>query len=383
MEFNYIRIDGESTEDKYGFFKLFFDANENQLLHFYEPDLGLFAVESPMVIERALMGGYRPVAFVMIDSLADEMCARFAELAEEYYITSNNKHSEESSIDKTRDNKHSEESSIVKTRDNKHSKESSIPVYIADYETIAGLTGVNITRGVLALMKRQEMPDIKELLRDCHRIAVFDDVENPTNVGAMFRSAAALGIEAVVLTGSSSDPLYRRASRVSVGTVFQIPWIKLRKNKKSSDKVMGESDKVIVPSDKAMGESDKVIVPSDKAMGESDKVTDRSDKMMGEEASNSVMLNNPDDGISCYIDILHALGFKTAAMALSDNSVSIRDERLKSEEKLAIILGNEGFGLSVEVIEASDYVVKIPMKNNVDSLNVAAASSVVFWELAN
>lgn len=341
MEFNYIRIDGESTEDKYGFFKLFFDANENQLLHFYEPDLGLFAVESPMVIERALMGGYRPVAFVMIDSLADEMCARFAELAEEYYITSNNKHSEESSIDKT--------------SNNKHSKESSIPVYIADYETIAGLTGVNITRGVLALMKRQEMPDIRELLRDCHRIAVFDDVENPTNVGAMFRSAAALGIEAVVLTGSSSDPLYRRASRVSVGTVFQIPWIKLKKNKKSSDK----------------------------AMGESDKVTDRSDKMMGEEASNSVMLNNPDDGISCYIDILHALGFKTAAMALSDNSVSIRDERLKSEEKLAIILGNEGFGLSEEVIEASDYVVKIPMKNNVDSLNVAAASSVVFWELAN
>lgn len=327
MEFNYIRIDGESTEDKYGFFKLFFDANENQLLHYYEPDLGLFAVESPMVIERALMGGYRPVAFVMIDSLADEMCVRFAELAEEYYITSNNKHSEESSIDKTRDNKQFEE--------------SSIPVYIADYETIAGLTGVNITRGVLALMKRQEMPDIRELLRDCHRIAVFDDVENPTNVGAMFRSAAALGIEAVVLTGSSSDPLYRRASRVSVGTVFQIPWIKLKKNKKSSDKVMGE------------------------------------------EASNSVMLNNPDDGISSYIDILHALGFKTAAMALSDNSVSIRDERLKSEEKLAIILGNEGFGLSEEVIEASDYVVKIPMKNNVDSLNVAAASSVVFWELAN
>ena len=257
MEFNYISIDGKSTEDKYGFFKLFFDANENQLLHYYEPDLGLFAVESPMVIERALMGGYRPVAFVMIDSLADEMCARFAELAEEYYITSNNKHSEESSIDKT--------------SDNKHSKEASIPVYIADYETIADLTGVNITRGVLALMKRQEMPDIRELLRDCHRIAVFDDVENPTNVGAMFRSAAALGIEAVVLTGSSSDPLYRRASRVSVGTVFQIPWIKLKKNKKSSDKVMGESDKVIVPSDKAMGESDKVT-------DRSDKVTDRSDK---------------------------------------------------------------------------------------------------------
>ena len=175
MEFNYIRIDGESTKDKYGFFKLFFDANENQLLHFYEPDLGLFAVESPMVIERALMGGYRPVAFVMIDSLAEEMCARFAELVEEYYITSNNKHSEESSIDKTSNNRRFEESSIDNTSDNKHSKESSIPVYIADYETIADLTGVNITRGVLALMKRQEMPDIRELLRDCHRIAVFDE----------------------------------------------------------------------------------------------------------------------------------------------------------------------------------------------------------------
>jgi rRNA methylases len=179
------------------------------------------------------------------------------------------------------------------------------------------LTGVNISRGVLAMFRRETLPQISEVLQDCRRIAVFDDVENPTNIGAMFRSAAALGIEAVILTGNSSDPLYRRASRVSVGTVFQIPWTRLGNKKNAVN----------------------------------------------------------------YIDILHSLGFKTVAMALSDNSISIRDERLKQEEKLAIILGNEGYGLSGEVISSSDYVVKIPMKNNVDSLNVAAASSVVFWEL--
>lgn len=290
MTFKYIQINDitngkESASQGSTFFELFFDANENRLLHYYEPELGLFVVESPMVIERALMAGYQPAAFVMIDNIADEMCKRFAELA-------------------------------AQTGKKDNTCDESIPVYVADYDTIAGLTGINITRGVLAMMKRRTLPDMAELLRDCHHIAVFDDVENPTNVGAMFRSAAALGIEAVILTASSSDPLYRRASRVSVGTVFQVPWTKLAKK---------END---------------------------------------------------------YITTLHELGFKTAAMALSDNSISIRDERLKQEERLAIIMGNEGFGLSDEVIESSDYVVKIPMKNNVDSLNVAAASSIIFWELA-
>ena len=254
MTFKYIQINDitngkESAAQGSTFFELFFDANENQLLHYYEPELGLFVVESPMVIERALMAGYQPAAFVMIDNIADEMCKRFAELA-----------AQAESLSGELGNKDDEASDRVN-----ESADDEIPVYVADYDTIAGLTGVNITRGVLAMMKRRALPEMAELLRDCHRIAVFDDVENPTNVGAMFRSAAALGIEAVVLTGSSSDPLYRRASRVSVGTVFQVPWTKL--GKRDND----------------------------------------------------------------YISTLHKLGFKTAAMALSDNSISIRDERLKQE----------------------------------------------------
>ena len=211
MTFKYIQINDitngkESVAQGSTFFELFFDANENQLLHYYEPELGLFVVESPMVIERALMAGYQPAAFVMIDNIADEMCKRFAELA-----------AQAESLSGESGNKDGEASDRVN-----ESADDEIPVYVADYDTIAGLTGVNITRGVLAMMKRRTLPEMAELLHDCHRIAVFDDVENPTNVGAMFRSAAALGIEAVVLTGSSSDPLYRRASRVSVGTVFQV-----------------------------------------------------------------------------------------------------------------------------------------------------------------
>ena len=278
--------------------ELYFSANESQLLHYFEPELGLFAVESPMVIERALAAGYEPRSFVMIDNLAEEMCQRFEEIIYEYSPQRLESY-----------------------------KNEPVPVYVADYETIAGMTGVNITRGVLAIMKRKELPLVSELLDGCRRVAVFDDVENPTNIGAMFRSAAALGIDAVLLVGASSDPLYRRASRVSVGTVFQIPWTKLGKHSRDY-KVLGVK----------RGQAD-------------------------------------------YVDILHSLGYKTAAMALSDNSIGIDDDRLKKEERLAIILGNEGNGLSDEVIERSDYVVKIPMKHNVDSLNVAAASSIVFWEL--
>lgn len=286
MEFDIIRITDEHDAE----LELYFSANETQLLHYYEPELGLFVVESPVVIERALAAGYEVRSFVMIDSLAEEMCERFSSIIDS--ASAGKEKRDEGSVGK-------------------------IPVYVADYETIADLTGVNITRGVLALMKRRELPGLEELVKDYRRIAIFDDVENPTNVGAMFRSAAALGIDAVVLAGASSDPLYRRASRVSVGTVFQLPWTKLSKKDKTLD----------------------------------------------------------------YIQTLHQLGFKTVAMALRDNSIQIDDNRLKSEEKLAIILGNEGVGLSDDVISKSDYVAKIPMKNNVDSLNVAAASSIIFWEL--
>ena len=312
--------------------ELYFSANETQLLHFYEPELGLFAVESPMVIERALMAGYEPRSFVMIDSVAEEMCQRFSEIIKNADKTlwthktegnkaEENKAEENKAEEKKAEGNKAEENKIEDNKSEDDKDDTNIvPVYVGSYETIAGLTGVNITRGVLSIMKRRTLPELSELAKKYNRIAVFDDVENPTNIGAMFRSAAALGVEAVIIAGSSSDPLYRRASRVSVGTVFQVPWTKL-----------GKRDK-----------------------------TDKS-----------------------YIEELHKMGFKTAAMALSDDSISISDERLKKEEKIALILGNEGVGLSDAVIHASDYVVKIPMKNNVDSLNVAAASSVAFWEIMN
>lgn len=286
-----ILFNTENNAENIAELDLYFSMNEAQLLRFYEPDLGLFVVESPMVIERALLAGYEPRSFIMLDTVADEMIQRFEEL-------------------------------ITKVQtDSGASKPfpiNDIPVYISDYETIAGLTGVNITRGVLALMKRRELPSLEEVVRGCTRVAVLDDVENPTNVGALFRSAVALGIEAVILTGSSSDPLYRRASRVSVGNVFMTKWTKLsRKNRGKTD----------------------------------------------------------------YVHELQNLGFKTAAMALSDKTIDISDSQLKDEERLAIILGNEGVGLSDEVISESDYVVKIPMAEGVDSLNVAAASAVAFWEI--
>lgn len=286
-----ILFNTENNAENIAELDLYFSMNEAQLLRFYEPDLGLFVVESPMVIERALLAGYEPRSFIMLDTVADEMIQRFEEL-------------------------------ITKVQtDSGASKPfpiNDIPVYISDYETIAGLTGVNITRGVLALMKRRELPSLEEVVRGCTRVAVLDDVENPTNVGALFRSAVALGIEAIILTGSSSDPLYRRASRVSVGNVFMTKWTKLsRKNRGKTD----------------------------------------------------------------YVHELQNLGFKTAAMALSDKTIDISDSRLKDEERLAIILGNEGVGLSDEVISESDYVVKIPMAEGVDSLNVAAASAVAFWEI--
>ena len=293
MTFNLIYFNEESGMQSIPELKLYFSMNEGQLLHYYEPEPGLFVVESPMVIERALAAGYEPQSFVMIDNVAEEMCEKFREIVETC-----------ASCD--------------------WDKSKTVPVYVADYETIAGMTGVNITRGVLALLKRREQAALSDVIKGYKRIAVFDDVENPTNIGAMFRSAAALGIEAVVLTGASSDPLYRRASRVSVGTVFQVPWIKLGRKEMMALGIQGA------------------------------------------------------DG---YIKVLQEMGFKTAAMALSDNSINIDAPQLKEADKLAIILGNEGFGLVDEVIEASDYVVKIPMQHNVDSLNVAAASSIVFWEV--
>lgn len=249
--------------------------SENQLLHYYEPHGGLFIAESPKVIERALNAGYEPVSFLVA-----------------------NQHLNEETLD------------IINRCPN-------VPVFTAEFHLLTNLTGFQLTRGMLCAMKRSALPSLDGICKEARRIAILENVMNPTNVGAIFRSAAALNMDAVILTNGCSNPLYRRATRVSMGTVFQVPWT-----------ILAEE-----------------VWPT-----------------------------------SC-IDTLHKMNFKTAAMALSDNSVSIDDARLMKEEKLAIILGTEGDGLADVTIEGCDYTVKIPMAHGVDSLNVAAASAVAFWQL--
>ncbi len=250
---------------------------EVQLLRLYEPDLGLFIAESPKVIERALDAGYVPVSILLerkhIETQARDIINRCGE----------------------------------------------IPVYTADFDVLTKLTGFQLTRGMLCAMRRLQLPSIEDVCADARRIAILENVVNPTNVGAIFRSAAALNMDAVLLTPACSNPLYRRSLRVSMGTVFQVPWTYLG--------------------------------------------TDSTEW--------------PQPGIKS----LQKMGFKTAAMALSDNSISIDDPKLMSEEKLAIVLGTEGDGLASCTISDCDYTVRIPMSHGVDSLNVAAASAVAFWQL--
>ncbi len=252
---------------------------EGQLKNRAEPEKGMFIAESPNVIHRALDAGYEPVSMLMerkhVDGQAKEIIARCGD----------------------------------------------IPVYTADLDVLTQLTGFQLTRGVLCAMRRMPLLSAEEVCEGAKRIAVLENVVNPTNVGAIFRSAAALNIDAVLLTPACCDPLYRRAVRVSMGTVFQIPWAHI-----------------------------------------------------GEEV---------DDWPEYGLRVLHAMGFKTVAMALRDDSCSIDDAKLNAEEKLAIILGTEGEGLASNTIAACDYTVKIPMSHGVDSLNVAAASAVAFWQLGN
>lgn len=251
--------------------------NENQLLHYYEPKGGIFIAESPKVIERALDAGYAPISLLL----------------EEKHIEG-------------------EAKGII-------SLCGEIPVFTASLEVLTRLTGFQLTRGVLCAMHRPVLPSVDEVCTGANRIVILENVMNPTNVGAIFRSAAALNMDAVLLTPACSNPLYRRASRVSMGTVFQIPWTYL-----------GEKE-----------------------------------------------TQWPRPGMN----YLQNMGFKTVAMALSDDSISIDDPRLAAEEKLAIILGTEGDGLASCTIADCDYTVKIPMSHDVDSLNVAAASAVAFWQL--
>lgn len=251
---------------------------EAQLLNKDHPEDGLFIAESPKVISRALDGGYEPVSVLVEKKQVLEDAETIAVLG----------------------------------------KCGNVPVYTAEFEVLTKLTGFKLTRGMLCAMKRRRLPSLQEICNGCDRIAVLENVMNPTNVGAIFRSAAALHMDAVILTGGCSNPLYRRASRVSMGTVFQIPWTFV---------------------------------------------------------DNSVIW--PEEGMK----ILRELGFKTAAMALKEDSASIDDPELMKEDKLAVILGTEGDGLAPETIADCDYTVMIPMSHGVNSLNVAAASAVAFLQL--
>ncbi len=241
---------------------------EAQLLNREHPEDGIFIAESPKVIERALNGGYEPVSLLVEDRHVDGQAAEV----------------------------------IAHCGD--------VPVYTAPFDVLTQLTGFQLTRGMLCAMRRKTLPSVEEVCRSAKRVAVLENVMNPTNVGAIFRSAAALNMDAVLLTPACSNPLYRRAIRVSMGTVFQVPWTYL------------------------------------------------------EDFSQ-----------------LRELGFQTAAMALDETAISIRDPRLTAAEKLAIVLGTEGDGLAAATIAECDYTVMIPMSHEVDSLNVAAASAVAFWQL--
>ena len=245
---------------------------ENQLVNRAEPEKGMFIAESPLVIGRALDAGYTPVSFLM-------------------------------------------EPKDVETRGKALLKRcGSIPVYVAELDVLTQLTGFHLTRGMLCAMYRKPLPAVEQLCANAKRIAVLEAVMNPTNIGAIIRSAAALHMDALVLTSACSDPLYRRAIRVSMGNVFQIPWTYFPKG-------------------------------------------------------------------SDWTRQLHQLGYKTVAMALKEDSLDIYDPRLQQEDKLAVVLGTEGDGLAAETIAHCDYTVRIPMSHGVDSLNVAAASAVAFYQL--
>lgn len=256
---------------------VFAHLTEAQLRNRLEPEQGVFIAESPKVIRRALDGGCEPLALLM----------------ERRHLTGQGQELLE--------------------------RCPQIPVYTADREVLAQLTGYTLTRGILCAMRRPRQAEVETLCADARRIAVLEGIVDSTNIGAIFRSAAALHMDAVLLTPTCCDPLCRRAARVSMGTVFQVPW---------------------------------TYIGSDHT-------------------------HWPHPGL----ERLKALGFRTAAMALSDRSVSIEDPALMAEERLAIILGTEGDGLAAETIAHCDYTVRIPMAHGVDSLNVAAASAVAFWQL--
>ncbi len=254
---------------------------EAQLRSRLEPEKGIFIAESSKVIERALDGGTQPLSFLMDQKWVEPLRPLV----------------ERASFEQGAD----------------------LPVYVLPHDELKKLTGFELTRGALAAFRRPPLPAVEDVLAGARRVAVLEDITNFTNVGAIFRSAAALGVDAVLVTPTCCDPLYRRCVRVSMGTVFQVPWTRIGTTK--------------------------------------------------------------EDWPGAGLDLLHRLGFKAAALALSRDSVTLDDPRLKAEEKLALVLGTEGDGLAPETIAQCDHTVLIPMQHGVDSLNVAAASAVAFWEL--
>ena len=259
---------------------IFTEYNEAQLYHFFEPNGGVFIAETPNVIERALNRGCEPMAFLVEEkAYATEAVQKLLTRADSF-------------------------------------AEADLNTFVAELNVINKITGFNLTRGVLAAFRRPTLPDVSDLLDSSSKIAILEDVMNPTNVGAIFRSAAALGVDAIFLTHDSADPFYRRAARVAMGTSFQVPWAYFEKG-------------------------------------------------------------------SDYVGQLHAAGYKVVSMALKDNAIPLSAGELKGHDKLAIIFGTESTGIKDDTILKSDYVTIIPMHNDVDSLNVAAASAVTFWELCS
>lgn len=274
-----IRVDELGEDD----LKIYTELNENQLRHYFEPaEEGIFIAETANVVRRALDAGYQPISLLIeeryVNTEAKDIIDRFFHIAE--------------------------------------GEKRMIPIYVSSVRSMSKMTGYNLTRGILTAFRRKKMPSVEAVCRNARTIAILEHVENPTNIGAIFRSAAAMGVDAVLVSEGCADPLQRRAIRVSVGTVFQIPWARIPRNAW------------------------------------------------------------PEDTIKW----LHDHDFTVSSMALKDNTVSIDDPRLKKCSHIAICLGNEGSGLTDNTISLSDYTVKIPMREGVDSLNVAAASAVAFWE---
>ena len=277
----YLHIDDINLPELEVYTKL----SEVQLLRYFEPDIGVFVSESANVVLRALEAGYEPISLLVEDERLEKEARPVIDMIENICPQE------------------------IKDK---------VTVYIAGHELLKDLTGYALVRGLWAVLRRKPLPALSDFCKNKNKLAVLYDIMNPTNAGAIIRSAAALGVDGVVLTSGSVNPLSRRSARVSMGTVFQVPW------------TFGEKE------------------------------------------------DGPGIGL---IKQLHESGYTTVAMALTDDSVSVDDSRLKEAEKIAIVLGTEGDGLPKEVIKACTYTVKIPMQHNVDSLNVAAASAVAFWEI--